>query len=74
MTNPEYVDVKDIKNGDGIILEKGFHKALFLPQVWKEIPEKKTFLENLSMKAGLDTNGWKDAKFYKFAVKIYKGQ
>jgi AmmeMemoRadiSam system protein A len=50
----------------GLILEKGFFKATFLPAVWKQLPDKNEFLKCLSMKAGLLPDGWKDpdVKFY----------
>jgi len=52
----------------GLILKKGFCSSTFLPQVWEQIPDKEEFLEHLSMKAGLDKNGWKDAKFWVYNV------
>ena len=55
---------------DGIILRNGFYEALFLPQVWEELPDKETFLAHLSMKAGLPPHAWKfrDTVLYKFRV------
>ncbi|MBS3078576.1 AmmeMemoRadiSam system protein A [Candidatus Pacearchaeota archaeon] len=56
-----------IDNKMGLILRKGFYSATFLPQVWEQIPDKKGFLENLSIKAGLDKDVWKGAEieFYR---------
>ncbi|MBS3075357.1 AmmeMemoRadiSam system protein A [Candidatus Pacearchaeota archaeon] len=56
----------------GIILKKGFYSSTFLPQVWKEIPDKTEFLENLSRKAGLDKNDWKDSEIWYYEVKSIK--
>lgn len=55
-----------INNKMGIILEKHGNSATFLPQVWEQIPNKEVFLEELSMKAGLDKDDWKtaDISFY----------
>lgn len=46
-------------NVDGVFLEKDGHSATFLPQVWKQIPEKDLFLSNLCSKAGLGNEEWK---------------
>lgn len=62
------LDVFDkIDNKMGIILEKAGSSSTFLPQVWEQIPDKKEFLEELSMKAGLNKDAWKTAKlsFYR---------
>jgi AmmeMemoRadiSam system protein A len=60
----EFKDWKDllkkIDNKMGIVLSCGGRSATFLPQVWEQIPDKEVFLEELSMKAGLDRDAWKD--------------
>lgn len=53
---------------DGVILEKGFARSTFLPQVWDDLPGKVEFLEHLSLKAGLPKDAWKDAKFQFYTV------
>lgn len=45
----------------GLIMEKFGRRALFLPQVWEELPEPGEFLTHLCLKAGLKANEWKDA-------------
>lgn len=40
---------------DGLILAAGPYRATFLPQVWTQLPDPKTFLAALKQKAGLDT-------------------
>lgn len=42
---------------DGIILQKGSHKATFLPQVWEQLPTFELFFSHLCQKAGLAANG-----------------
>jgi len=44
---------------DGLIINKGYYTATFLPSVWSEIKNKKIFLTQLCLKAGLDANEWK---------------
>ena len=45
---------------DGVILEHGWHRATFLPQVWEQLPEARQFMANLKRKAGLATDFWAD--------------
>lgn len=42
----------------GVIIEKRYHKATFLPQVWDQLPQKEIFLSNLCTKAGLPSDEW----------------
>ena len=61
-----------IDNKMGIFIEKSGNRATFLPQVWEEIPSKKEFLENLSRKAGLSKDDWKNCEIYFYRVKSVK--
>ncbi len=45
---------------DGLIIEDGRHRALFLPAVWESLPEKEDFLAHLKAKAGLAMDHWSD--------------
>lgn len=45
---------------DGLIIQEGVHRATFLPAVWSSLPDKKDFLQQLKLKAGLGTNHWSD--------------
>ena len=45
---------------DGLIIEDGRHRALFLPAVWESLPEKEDFLAHLKAKAGLAKDYWSD--------------
>jgi AmmeMemoRadiSam system protein A len=38
---------------DGVVIECGFRRATFLPQVWESLPEPRDFLAALKRKAGL---------------------
>ncbi len=59
--------LKKIDKDMGIILAKGFFSATFLPQVCEQISDKESFLEELSLKAGLPADAWKTAEveFYR---------
>jgi uncharacterized protein (TIGR00296 family) len=83
LTPPEQVKAdkptdypQKIKVGqDGLIMEKGYHKGLLLPQVpvewnWNE----EEFLCQTAIKAGLSPDSWllKDTKIYKFQAIIFE--
>lgn len=55
-------DVNEIKVGvHGIIIRKGYHQGLLLPQVATDYGwDRQTFLEHTCTKAGLPTDAWKD--------------
>ena len=38
---------------DGVIIQRGWQRATFLPQVWEKLPTPQEFLASLCMKAGL---------------------
>ncbi|MBL95959.1 MAG: extradiol dioxygenase [Magnetovibrio sp.] len=43
---------------DGLIIQDGAHRALFLPTVWEQIPEPEQFLLHLKKKAGMNPDQW----------------
>jgi AmmeMemoRadiSam system protein A len=43
---------------DGVLLEHGWQRGTFLPQVWEQLPEPKDFLAHLKRKAGLPADFW----------------
>ena len=60
----DFTDAEDLKQKlipgvHGVILSRGGRSAVFLPQVWKQLPDKNRFLENLCMKCGLPKDAWK---------------
>jgi len=52
----------------GMIIQKGWARATFLPVVWEQLPKKEEFLAHLCMKAGLDAEEWRDTKGIMFFV------
>jgi AmmeMemoRadiSam system protein A len=46
-------------NEDGVLLEIDGRVAMFLPQVWKQIPDKVQFLDRLAEKAGYPPAAWR---------------
>lgn len=82
LTSPEPIDAKDSKEllekinagKDGLIIECNGNSGLFLPQVWKDVPQKEEFLCHLCLKAGLPRDTWKNgARIYKFRAEIIEG-
>lgn len=59
-----------LKARPGLILENRGFSAVYLPEVWEELPDPKAFLESLCLKAGLGRNAWKDknTKFWVFST------
>ncbi|MCS7304857.1 MAG: AmmeMemoRadiSam system protein B [Thermoguttaceae bacterium] len=45
---------------DGVVLRQGQKMATYLPQVWKDLPDKEDFLRHLAQKAGLPPDAWQD--------------
>ena len=43
---------------DGLIIEDGGRRALFLPSVWSGLHERQNFLAHLKAKAGLKVGHW----------------
>ncbi len=62
--------LKQLKpNVDGVVIRDGNRQGLFLPAVWKQLPDKQEFLKNLKLKAGLSPCYWSDKiKAYRFRV------
>ncbi len=67
--------IKDIKVGrDGLYIRKGFLSGVLLPQVAIEYNwDKLTFLAHTCLKAGLNSNCWKeeDTEIYRFEALVF---
>lgn len=69
----DYKNENDLKkkiNHKGVILKKGIYSATFLPDVWHELSDPDSFLEHLSMKAGLSITSWKNAEYLIYESEI----
>jgi len=69
--------LKQLKPGvDGLTIENTLHRATFLPQVWKTLPEPINFLHQLKLKAGLNgSHNLLDIKANRYSViSIEEGQ
>jgi MEMO1 family protein len=45
---------------DGLVIEDGRKRSLFLPSVWSQLPEPTDFLNRLKLKAGMSVDHWSD--------------
>ncbi|MBK8908287.1 MAG: AmmeMemoRadiSam system protein B [Rhodospirillales bacterium] len=55
---------------DGLIIQSGDHRALFLPQVWETLPQPRQFLAHLKQKAGLAIDHWSgDVQAWRFTAR-----
>jgi AmmeMemoRadiSam system protein A len=70
-TDAENLKAQLIPEVHGVILERGRQRSTFLPQVWKQLPRKEDFLNNLCRKAGLESGCWKDKAT---KVKVYEAE
>lgn len=68
-------DLERIEVGKhGLLLEKGYFRGLLLPQVAVEYKwDRQAFLENVSRKAGLAPDAWKDQDtiIYTFTANVF---
>lgn len=60
-------------NVDGVVLQDGFRKATFLPQVWEQLPQPEQFLAHLCQKMGASPDLWrrKHLKIFTYQVQEF---
>jgi AmmeMemoRadiSam system protein A len=66
-------NIEEIKVGrDGLVIKKGFASGLLLPQVPVEWGwSREEFLRQVSLKAGLPPDAWKEADLYRFTAQVF---
>jgi uncharacterized protein len=58
---------------DGVIFSAGQRRSTFLPQVWEQLPEARTFMAHLKQKAGLSADYWgADVRLARYQVKKWQ--
>ncbi|NLF38407.1 AmmeMemoRadiSam system protein B [bacterium] len=56
----------------GVVLKKGWHQGVFLPQVATEQGwDRVTFLKHLGLKAGLDMDAYKSGELWLFTAEVF---
>ena len=66
LTEPEFLEFRDeadalaqlVPGRDGVIFFNGCQKATFLPQVWEQLPDRRSFMAALKQKARLPADFW----------------
>lgn len=67
---PEDLIQKLRPNVDGVVLQDGFRKATFLPQVWEQLPQPEPFLAHLCQKMGAASNLWQKKHLTVFTYQV----
>ncbi len=59
---------------DGVVVERDWHRATFLPQVWEKLPDPLQFIERLCYKAGLSPDAYRrpDLDVYTYQVEEFE--
>lgn len=59
---------------DGVVIEQGWRRATFLPQVWEKLPDARQFLQRLCLKAGLAPRAYShgDLDVYSYQVEKFR--
>jgi len=55
---------------DGVVIERGWNRATFLPQVWEKLPDPHQFLERLCYKAGLSPNAFRQSNLDVYTYQV----
>ena len=66
LEEPEFMEFHDeadalaqlVPGQDGVIFFNGCQKATFLPQVWEQLPDRRSFMAALKQKARLPADFW----------------
>lgn len=58
---------------DGVVVERGWNRATFLPQVWEKLPDPHQFLQHLCLKAHLPADAYHhpDLDVYTYQVEKF---
>jgi len=57
---------------DGVVIERGWNRATFLPQVWEKIPDPHQFLQHLCLKAHLPTDAYRQPSLDVYTYQVEK--
>lgn len=63
--------LEKIKTGEGLIIKDAGRQAVYLPEVWEQLPEKTEFLKSLKVKAGLSPDWFSETlEAYRFKTSL----
>ena len=59
---------------DGLILEDGDRRGVFLPSVWERFPDARQFVDQLKRKADVASDCWSDSlRVFRFTAESFGG-
>lgn len=60
-------------HADGVVLQLGYRRSTFLPQVWESLPEPAEFIRHLKYKAGINPDFWStDIRLSRYSVQKFR--
>ncbi|RLC74403.1 MAG: AmmeMemoRadiSam system protein A [Chloroflexi bacterium] len=59
---------------DGVVIERGWNRATFLPQVWEKLPDPHQFLQRLCLKARLPADAYRHPGLDVYVYQVEKFQ
>jgi len=59
---------------DGVVIERGWNRATFLPQVWEKLPDPHQFLGHLCLKAHLPADAYRHPGLDVYVYQVEKFQ
>lgn len=69
-SSPEDLLMKLEPGCDGVLLRIGDRTATYLPQVWKDIPDKAAFMDSLAEKSGCAAAQWRGSDVEVFVYEV----
>lgn len=57
---------------DGLVIEQGWNRATFLPQVWEKLPDPHQFLQHLCLKARLSADAYRQPGLDVYTYQVEK--
>ena len=69
---PDDLIAKLRPNVDGVVIERGWNRATFLPQVWEKIPDPHEFMEHLCRKAYLPGDAYREPGLDVYTYQVEK--
>lgn len=71
-SSPEDLFQKLRPHVDGVIIERGWQRATYLPQVWEKVPDPEKFLSSLCLKAGLPPDDYRRPGLQVYTYQVEK--
>jgi AmmeMemoRadiSam system protein A len=70
--DPDDLIAKLRPNVDGVVIERGWNRATFLPQVWEKLSDPHEFLQHLCLKAYLSADAYRHPGLEVYTYQVEK--